>query len=55
MIRGSQYVLAILLCVYIAIGSMWVQVTPLQGIQLPDNVPASLASETRMYGLGPDE
>ena len=51
----SQYLMPILICVYIAIGTMWLQVTPLQGIQLPDNVPASMASETRTYGLGPDE
>jgi len=51
----SQYLMPILICVYIAIGSMWLRVTPLQGIQLPDNVPASMANETRMYGLGPDE
>ena len=53
--QRSQYLMPILICVYIAIGSMWLQVTPLQGIQLPDNVPASLAGETRTYGLGPDE
>ena len=51
----SQYLMPILICIYIAIGSTWLQVTPLQGIQLPDNVPASMASETRTYGLGPDE
>lgn len=47
--------MVILLSIYIAIGSLWLNATPLQGIQLPDNLPASMASETRLYGLGPDE
>jgi hypothetical protein len=53
--QRSNGLMLILIVIYIAIGSLWISATPLQGIQLPDNLPVSMAGETRMYGLGPDE
>jgi 4-amino-4-deoxy-L-arabinose transferase-like glycosyltransferase len=55
MTQRSNILVVILLSIYIGIGSLWLNATPMQGIQLPDNLPASMASETRLYGLGPDE
>jgi len=53
--QRSNVLMVVLISIYIAIGFQWMNATPLQGIQLPDNMPASMASETRLYGLGPDE
>jgi 4-amino-4-deoxy-L-arabinose transferase-like glycosyltransferase len=53
--QRSNVLMVVLISIYIAIGFQWLSATPLQGIQLPDNLPASMASETRLYGLGPDE
>jgi hypothetical protein len=53
--QRSNVLMVVLISIYIAIGFQWLSATPLQGIQLPDNVPASMANETRLYGLGPDE
>ncbi len=53
--QRSNVLMVVLISIYIAIGFQWLSATPLQGIQLPDNLPASMASETHLYGLGPDE
>lgn len=53
--KQSNLIMALLIAVYVAVGSMWVNATPMQGIQLPDNLPQAMANDTRIYGLGPDE
>lgn len=53
--QRSNLMMLVLIAIYIAVGTLWINATPIQGIQLPDNRPAKTASESHMYGLGPDE